>query len=185
MRRRWGSRDSWTIVLGDDRSVDFAVWVLEVDGLRVRPFATHGEGTGELRALGLDADAWRAWVAALTAPTRRAPTGNPVDLWRGDSSVSQRLHDLWQAYGLISNDRAVEHPIMERPYVKMTSHLWRDLKPWHRHIPPPLTVTYVHYAAAVEYLLPPATAILGFPSTLPEPQALRDQIVGVAGHLSA
>jgi hypothetical protein len=53
------------------RSVDFCVWTLEVDGMRVAPFYRHGDGTGALRAAGMQPDGWRIWLSALIEEERR------------------------------------------------------------------------------------------------------------------
>lgn len=45
--------------------VDFAVWVLIYDGLRVQPFNSHGEGFNDLQALGLNQRSWSLWFRKL------------------------------------------------------------------------------------------------------------------------
>ena len=59
--------DRWTWEEWDSGPVTFAVWTLLDDGLRVEPFVEHAEGNGSLRAAGLDADTWHAWLLALVA----------------------------------------------------------------------------------------------------------------------
>jgi hypothetical protein len=177
--------DSWWMSVGDRHDIDFAVWTLGQDGLLVPPFDKHGEGNGELRALGLDGETWEAWVSAMIATDRRPGSpGKPVDLWPGNSAVRQGLQGLWRAYGPISNGRALDHAMAAKPYQKMNSNLWRDLKPYHKRIPAPLLIGFVSYPFPVEYMSAPATAILGFP-VLPEPVALKDNIRTVAAHLAA
>lgn len=56
------SSDPWTWSYGFDAPVDFCVWALEQDGLRVPPFDQHAGGDGELRALGMTGDLWLAWL---------------------------------------------------------------------------------------------------------------------------
>ena len=60
-------QDRWTWEEWDSGPVTFAVWTLLDDGLRVEPFVEHAEGNGSLRAAGLDADTWHAWLLALVA----------------------------------------------------------------------------------------------------------------------
>jgi hypothetical protein len=42
--------------------LDFAIWTLTIDGIRVEGFDKHREGTGQLRALGMGPDSWHEWV---------------------------------------------------------------------------------------------------------------------------
>ena len=44
--------------LGMGSAIDFCVWVLEKDGLRVAPFDQHPDGDGSLRSRGMTAEAW-------------------------------------------------------------------------------------------------------------------------------
>lgn len=48
------------IAVGD--AIDFCVWVLEQDGLRVSPFDQHPDGDGSLRARGMTAETWLDWT---------------------------------------------------------------------------------------------------------------------------
>src|SRR5215212_11819058 len=59
--------NAWTVRLGPDMFLDFCVWVLERDGLRVPPFEHHPDGDGTLRAARLTAEAWRAWLDRVVA----------------------------------------------------------------------------------------------------------------------
>ena len=103
--------------------IDFCVWVLLADGLRVPPFDAHPEGSSELRALGMDAVGWRDWlervvgacaarsrhVGAMVDLERRAADGRltvaglheraqPANPWDGSDAVRGRLRTLWTAY---------------------------------------------------------------------------------------
>jgi hypothetical protein len=64
------ARDSWSYRQGGDPAVDFCLWVLEVDGLRVPPFDQHPDGDGSLRALGLTADDWQTWFLRTLDPAQ-------------------------------------------------------------------------------------------------------------------
>lgn len=51
--------------------VDFCVWVLEIDGLKVAPFDQHPDGDGSLRAAGLTAHDWQSWLRQICLLTGR------------------------------------------------------------------------------------------------------------------
>lgn len=61
------------LTTGIGPAIDFCVWVLEQDGLRVPPFDQHPDGDGSLRSRGMTAEAWRAWIkrTALLIDQRR------------------------------------------------------------------------------------------------------------------
>lgn len=64
------SRHSWHYRQGSHPTVDFCLWVLQVDGLHVPPFDQHPEGDGSLRALGLTEDAWQTWFLRVLDPVQ-------------------------------------------------------------------------------------------------------------------
>ena len=103
--------------------IDFCVWVLIADGLRVPPFDAHPPGSGELRAAGLTAPEWQAWfrrvVAAQRALSQRVraagdlsrltpgdkvilarelDAARPDNAWTGAQAVRERLGPLWATY---------------------------------------------------------------------------------------
>lgn len=124
-----GSTDSefwWGIDWAPE--VDFAVWILQVDGLRVEPFVSHAVGSFRLSRLGLDADGWLSWVGEMV--TRRflnsalaihhdfARTAwwqlvrdlsqsrlDPASSWRGSTELGSELGELWMEYAN-ARDRA-------------------------------------------------------------------------------
>jgi hypothetical protein len=57
----------WRIDHGFNNSVDFCIWVLEIDGLRVPPFDQHPEGNRILQNVGVNADSWRQWLSTVVA----------------------------------------------------------------------------------------------------------------------
>lgn len=57
--------DPWFLRYDFNMPIDFCIWTLETDGLRVSPFDQHHEGDGSLRAAGLDAQGWRAWLTEV------------------------------------------------------------------------------------------------------------------------
>jgi hypothetical protein len=107
--------------------IDFCVWILLADGLRVPPFEAHSEGSGELRSLGMDAVDWRDWlgrvvgacaarsrhmgaVGAMADPERMTANdyatvaglhehAQPAIAWNGSDAVRGRLRALWTSFG--------------------------------------------------------------------------------------
>lgn len=66
------SRDDWSFTGGfREPSLDFCLWVLQVDGLHVPPFDPHPDGDGSLRAIGLTARDWQAWFLRVIDPEQR------------------------------------------------------------------------------------------------------------------
>lgn len=115
------SSDPWTWSYGFDAPVDFCVWVLEQDGLRVPPFDQHRDGDGELRALGMTGDLWLEWLrevvrlqgdddarrgwamrirAAAANPTAAQPPIppflDPPAACPGPEALRERLAALWR-----------------------------------------------------------------------------------------
>jgi hypothetical protein len=111
------STDPWFWSYGFRATIDFAVWALETDGLRVPPFDQHADGNGELRSRGMTAETWVAWLRELVSvagddEAQRAfgrlvaqesrRTGSPVHLppppfmdptaaWQGAAEVGELL----------------------------------------------------------------------------------------------
>lgn len=50
-----------TLSVGFNEAIDFCIWVLEYDRLRVPPFTHHVQGVGLLQQQGLTAEIWQAW----------------------------------------------------------------------------------------------------------------------------
>jgi hypothetical protein len=114
-----GSRAAWSWSEQYFAPVDLAVQTLVRDGLRVSPFDAHPAGDGTLRARGLTAKDWRAWVATLvalhtemetiavtlssmsphgrTAQRRAPPTGlaEPWILCPGSEDMRTRLREMF------------------------------------------------------------------------------------------
>lgn len=55
----------WALKESFSPEIDFCIWVLEGDGLRVPPFDRHAEGDGSLRARSMNAPAWQSWVTRI------------------------------------------------------------------------------------------------------------------------
>lgn len=186
---------SWTVRHGFNMNVDFCMWLLEWDGLRVPPFDCHPDGTGELRAMGMIAENWDAWFHAiaelpafLSDPHTLYPSGDPMLPYRqrpDDDPLGRRLRELWKTYGALSNQRRLIEPTPRssnwEEYLK--PNLYQVLKPYHETIPAPFVVHIVRYAAQVDALLPPSTAVLGF-NDLPGPGAYRRAIIRAAASMT-
>lgn len=190
---------AWTVSLGPNMFLDFCVWILERDGLRVPPFDRHPDGDGTLRAGELTAEAWRAWfdrvvaaVGAFSAALPRndddawPPFPNPVALWDGAPAVAARLAELDAAYDAVSNERkdASAHFWWPgRPDDDESTRLWETLAPYHRRLPP-LTVVYVAYPGPARLLVPPATVVLAAAGWRPGPGGLTAAVLAGAAELS-
>jgi hypothetical protein len=64
---RLGDPDPWSWETTDGSPVEFLVWALVDDGLRVGQFDAHPEGNRRLRAAGMDEEGWRSWLGAVVA----------------------------------------------------------------------------------------------------------------------
>lgn len=121
------SRDSWRYRQGSDPTIDFCLWVLQVDGLHVPPFDQHPEGDGSLRSLGLTADDWQTWFLHVLDPTRREQ----------DVEQLRQLHIA--EYLKISKEPDMEH--LKRRYQAGSLHISTDPP-----LPPP--PEFHHYQAS-------------------------------------
>lgn len=103
-------------------ALDFAVHVLQRDGLGVSPFDVHPDGDGRLRALGFTVTSWVQWLTILVDVERSiaataAEIGKPTRLgavdrlallftnrerpWEhapGDSLLRRGLREIWDDY---------------------------------------------------------------------------------------
>lgn len=198
---RKGTENPWFFSSGFNMMVDFCVWVLESDGLRVPPFDRHDDGDGALRARGFDAQGWRVWaddVVALQARVDRVPfqnpdgsiadvwakASNPPIVWAGDAAVGELLVDLWDRYGPLSNVRREWEKLPHKSGLADAHHtLWHDLAPYHAQLPP-LRVHLVDYLWPVEYLVPPASVIMGVGSEPPNGARFRADVLHAAEGLA-
>jgi hypothetical protein len=53
--------DRWIIGIESGGHLNFCVWILMQDGLKISPFDCHPEGSRELRNLGLNSQNWWLW----------------------------------------------------------------------------------------------------------------------------
>lgn len=71
--------------------VDFCVWVLQVDGLRLHPFNRHPDGDSTLRERGLNAEAWQLWLTRVVATQDSRLHGHVLDI---ETQVAREVADL-------------------------------------------------------------------------------------------
>jgi hypothetical protein len=121
------SRNSWHYHQGSDPTVDFCLWVLQVDGLHVPPFDRHPDGDGSLRALGLTEDSWQTWFLRVLDSTQR----------ERDVEQLRQLH--MAEYLKISNEPDMEH--LQRRYQAESLKISTDPP-----LPPP--PEFYHYQAS-------------------------------------
>lgn len=57
----------WGLNSGCNSNVDFCIWVLQVDGLRVPSFNHHPIGNQILQQVGFDAQTWNTWFTKVVA----------------------------------------------------------------------------------------------------------------------
>lgn len=121
------SHNSWHYHQGSDPTVDFCLWVLQVDGLHVPPFDQHPDGDGSLRALGLTEDTWQTWFLRALDPVQ-------------SKQDVEHLQQLYLAeYLTISGEPDQEH--LKRRY--QAEHLKISTEPT---LPPP--PEFYHYQAS-------------------------------------
>jgi hypothetical protein len=175
----------WTETV--ETTIDFCLWVLLADGLRVPPFDAHPGGSGQLQAAGLTAAGWRAWlervviaqaglsqevrdIGDLTTMTaddksilvRQFERSRPPNAWNGHDAVADRLRSLWVEYQP-EGEAWRRQTRDEGGTADLTSRdrgrLWREVD-LARTSGRTLTTYLVRYPAAVVDALPPDTLIV-------------------------
>lgn len=184
-----GTPQPWYFSLDTSEAIDFCFRVLQEDGLPAPPFDQHPDGDGSLRAAGMTAESWQAWLMDVLQlereceqtmqqwareqragveqpmPSLDERIGHPAVAWSGNPAVGQRLQEWWEQYQ--QRARANSGLTKEiRTTLHMRQHqgqkpvnLWAELRPYHRHIPP-LKVYYIHYPGGVDLVVPPDTVLL-------------------------
>lgn len=175
--RAVGSGDRWAWTAGYSASINFCVWVLVQDGLRVAPFDKHPDGSGSLRAAGLGPAEWRAWLEAVFAQSeeiaRARAAGTITDeflsqmryapgAWQGGEEIGGLLAQLWEQYESYRPlwEQRVRAGFPPDLAPSEDRRLWRELQPLHARIPSP-HVLPVEYPVPVYYLLPHACVLIG------------------------
>jgi hypothetical protein len=158
---RAGPSDGWSWSEDASPPIAFCVHVLVWDGLRVPPFDRHPEGDGTLRARGLDAQTWNAWLPAVVAAQGRLSKRvrepewladraglatlveaamTPVALCPGTPELRARLGELWTDYlpkgerwkqDLTSGPQGVRNRLAPGEQ----RWLWKALVPFHDRLP--------------------------------------------------
>lgn len=95
--------------LGMGPAIDFCVWALEKDGLRVAPFDQHPDGDGSLRSRGMTTEAWRAWS------TRTALLVDQRRLWQTDLWAMEPQEDQLLELQQMQQQIQAEYPDLELP----------------------------------------------------------------------
>ena len=176
----------WYFSQDTSEAIDFCFRVLQEDGLLAPPFDQHPDGDGSLRAAGMTAESWQAWLMDVLqlereyeqtmpqwAQERRAGVeqpvpslveriGQPAVAWSGSSAVGQRLQQLWEQYQQANTElhKEIRTTLQMRHHQgKKPVNLWAALRPYHRRIPP-LKVYYIHYPGGVDLVVPPDTVLL-------------------------
>ncbi|MDQ6659616.1 MAG: hypothetical protein M3Z24_01470, partial [Chloroflexota bacterium] len=178
---RVNTKDPWCYRIDLNDGVNFCIWILMIDGLRVPPFDHHPEGRGFLQEIGLISKNWQEWFNTVlnryiaaentlrTTPLEQAgwadkviETHDPTTAWNGPSIVGERLAFLWKQYQPIINNwnylNREELPPRQKP--REMRKLWSDLKPFHTQLPT-LNIYFVDYPVSVSYLLPPTCVVFG------------------------
>lgn len=90
-------------------AIDFCIWALEKDGLRVPPFDQHPDGDRSLRSSGLSAEAWKFWLTrtALLIDQRRH--------WQSDPSTLSTQEEQLLEFQQEQQEIAVVYPDLELP----------------------------------------------------------------------
>lgn len=184
-----GSSDQWHWSSDAFPPVAFCVRALVLDGLAVPPFDRHPAGNGRLQELGLDAERWGAWLAAVLrqhatidelartpgTPESRGPMLAATEVLRkpgsfcpGPVSLQRRLDELFTEYA--PSGEAWKSRMSDAPRLhgsgRQQRALWNALVPFHDRLPT-LVVFLVDYVEPVVMPLPP-TACLIAPEDDPE-----------------
>lgn len=203
-----GSSDRWVWSMDVERSVDFCVYALRRDGLRVAPFDQHPEGDGILRAGGLDAGSWLAWLTrVLEAHARLKALSSaddlsqvdrqqimtafdtfaaPAGLCPGSSELRARLGALWVEFepaGRHWEDSLTGGPTgrMARFLTRPARQIWNRLLPYHERLVT-LHVYLVDYPAPAVLTVPPLTCVIA-PAT-GDRDGFSSQVISAAERLA-
>ena len=184
-----GSSDQWHWSSDAFPPAAFCVRALVLDGLTVPPFDRHPDGDGRLRELGLDAETWGAWLAAVLrqhatideharapgAPESRGPMLAAAEVLRkpgsfcpGPVKLQRRLDELFEDYG--PSGEAWKWRMSDSPRLhgsgRQQRALWNALVPFHDRLPT-LVVFLVDYVEPVMMPLPTNTCLIA-PGADPE-----------------
>lgn len=185
-----GTTPPWFLSMDTSEAIDFCFRVLQEDGLSAPPFDKHPDGDGSLRAVGMTAESWQAWlmdviqlqqeykqtmqqwaqeqragVGQVVPPFLDERIGQPALAWNGNPAVGQRLGELWEQYQQDERankglDKEIRNTLQMRPHQGQ-----KPVNLWaalhaYHRRIPPLTVYYIHYSGGVDLVVPPDTVLL-------------------------
>ncbi|HTK07094.1 MAG TPA: hypothetical protein VL485_07995 [Ktedonobacteraceae bacterium] len=202
------SRNSWYYSISFDIMIDFCIWALQVDGLHVPPFDKHPNGNNSLRDAGLSSADWQAWLLRVLHQQsefkqtlqlqasvdllkdlilQRSPAPHyPPSVWNGRNTIRERLLELWEQYGPISNQRKRQEPAFARRLrkeeQKSGKRLYDELRPYYKRIPP-LSIYLVAYEQPLDCLVLPSTLLMTQQEGQPEPEEFRERVLAAAEEL--
>lgn len=197
---------NWTEV--PSLGVGFAVWILERDGLCVRPFDAHSDGDGQLQALGLHETNWSPWLKAIVDAEsafteylsshdirtldmsqreeirRLDEQRHPIGRWAGSLELRAVLAELWSSYRPIGeawvSDLSAGKRHTRLPPSQERS-LWRRLQPMHLGLAT-LRVYPVSYRRVVAVAIPPDSCVVGI-GTVPTAASYVEAVTSAAQDL--
>lgn len=159
------NKQNWHLQMGFDLWVDFAVWMLERDGLQVSPFVSYPSALGnrQLSDLGLTTVIWQEWFHRLiNRDTSSDETNHPIDLLTvNNSQLKNKMSQYWDFYLPLSNSRRYAEKITAVPkryQNRNGNNLWQTLQKARGDLPP-LNVILIGYPAKIEHVTPPSTLI--------------------------
>jgi hypothetical protein len=109
---------------------------------------------------------------------------NPAGEWRGEPAVGELLADLWaHRYPHWSNKRKEQElQVQQISQSEEFTRLWRELRPYHRFIPP-LHIYLVGYPGEAEYVMPPRSSLFSAGNKVIDVDMLREHLYYVAEEL--
>lgn len=167
----------WQWSMSFKHSVDFALWIIEKDGLPVDGFEPMTEGNRELSAVGLTAQKWSAWLRSLASKeithaqnlpfwqskaTLPPELANPHAYFEHETSLKAALKLHWYQYlsEAFQRSKCTEDLHKEiAPTPQQGAHFWQTVQ-GARGTVPSLNIILTGYPIYTEYHLAPSTLIL-------------------------
>jgi hypothetical protein len=182
--------------------LDFAVYVLRHDGLRLAPFESHPDGDGRLRAAGMGSDSWSEWVqvlvrrekdlaavaADLTIPSEpsaarqlaaqiRLTREQPWTAFPNGRGIRDRIADTWVGY-VDDALRWSDSLARGRQHDRVSVARERSLRGALQRLPglPPFSVFRVRYESPAVLVIPPDVCIVGLPDDPDQGRGFVEQV---------
>lgn len=162
---------SWHWKMGFSANVDFALWVLEQDGLHAPPFDKHAAvlGSGRLAALGLTVANWLGWLrrlAAFEAERELQDTTSPVEFFEAgtpseDRRIRAALYGLYNLYRPVANTRRYVERAQTTQLIggRRGRATWQRLETARGDLPP-MHILLMGYPHKAQYAVAPSTVIM-------------------------